>query len=97
MSPDRAVRLRAATLAAAEMAILGYSLLRLLSAARGEPDPRYVVEIEHVGLFWRASTALWWAAMAAAAAWRYPAVGDRLAAWLLPVVLIATISMIAVP
>ena len=80
-------RIQAAALAFIEVAILGYVLLRLLSMWQGDPSPKAVYGGAHIPYFWRGATALWWAAVAALAGWRFPHLRPILSALLLPLLL----------
>lgn len=68
---------RAATAALlfAEAAILGYALHRL-AFSFGEGDPRAMGASVHTPYYWRVATSLWWGALAAAAGWRWPGMGE---------------------
>lgn len=89
--------LAAAALCFVDVAVLGYALHRLGFHLAGEPDPRLIVASTHIGYYWRVSTALWWGSIAAAAGWRFPALGAWAERALLPCVGIATLIAFVVP
>lgn len=70
----------AALLCFATVAPLGYALHRLGFAVAGEADPAMIIASAHIGFYWRVATAAWWGVLAAAAGWRFPALG-RVARW----------------
>lgn len=71
MSP----RLPAALLCFVAVAPVGYALHRLGFWLAGEPPPGAIVASTHIGFYWRVATAAWWGLLAAAAGWRFPALG----------------------
>ncbi len=97
MSEERNDRIQAASLAFIEVAILGYVLLRMLAVWQGAPSPKSIYGGEHIPYFWRAATALWWAAVAAVAAWRLPQLRSLLSTLLLPLVLLSVVLSFMFP
>jgi hypothetical protein len=89
-------RRKAAILAFALGAILGYAGLRL-AASIGEPDPRAIGPTAHIPYYWRVATAGWWGGLAAVGGWRFPGVSRTLERMLVPVVALAVIAAFAVP
>lgn len=94
MSPQRAV---AAWLGFVHGGVVGYTVHRLASRWMGEPDPRAVISTEHVGFYWRAGTALWWACVLAALAARVPELEPPLRRALLPMVVLCTLALMLNP
>ncbi len=94
---ERNEKIRAAALAFAEAAILGYVLLRLLAVWQGGPSPKAVYGGVHIPYFWRGATALWWGGLAALAGWRFPRIGPLLSSLLLPLLLFSVLISFLFP
>lgn len=77
--------------------VLGYTLHRLIGRWMGEPDPRAIIAAEHVGFYWRAATALWWACALAALAARVPELAAPLRRTLVPMVVLCALALMLNP
>ena len=94
---ERNEKIRAAALAFAEAAILGYVLLRMLSVWQGSPSAKAVYGGVHIPYSWRGAPALWWGGLAALAGWRFPQLGPLLSSLLLPLLLFSVLVAFLFP
>ena len=84
---------------------LAYAVQRVYEwVVAGPVDPLLVVRDAHVGFYWRASSATWWAGTVVALVWlvtAHPASCDRAARWLgataLPLAMALALAMAVCP